>query len=152
MKTIFDAATHQALHERVGRLTPDSPRRWGRMTAHQAVCHLNDSFLLVLGGRTTDFRANSLFNRTVGRFLALSTPVPWPKGVRTSPEADQERGGTPPGVFADDVARLRELMDRFRDTGGKNLDPHIALGSLTSGEWGRWAYRHVNHHLSQFGV
>lgn len=152
MKTIFDAAIHESLRVRAGRLTPDSARQWGRMTPHQAVCHLNDSFLLVLGDRTTNFRANTLFNRTVARFLALSTPVPWPKGVRTSPEIDQERNGTPPGVFAGDVARLCDLMTRFRETGGRDLDPHVAFGPLTSGEWGRWGYRHVHHHLSQFGV
>jgi hypothetical protein len=152
MTTIFDAATYESLRERAGRLTPESPRQWGRMTPHQAVCHLNDSFLIVLGDRTTDFRANSLFNRTVARFLALSTPVPWPKGVPTSPEADQERKGTPPGAFDEDVAQLRDLMARFRETEGRSLDPHIAFGPLTSGEWGRWGYRHMNHHLSQFGV
>ena len=152
MKSIFHEAVHAELVARAGRLRPDSPRRWGRMNAHQAVCHLNDAFLIVLGERPTDFRADHWLNRTLGRFVALSTPVPWPRGLPTSPDADQEKSGTPPGEFESDRAALLTLMERFRETGGRDLPRHVALGSLSPGEWGRWGYRHVNHHLRQFGV
>src|ERR1700730_18570769 len=36
------------LVSRVARLTPESARHWGRMTSHQAVCHLRDSFRAVM--------------------------------------------------------------------------------------------------------
>lgn len=152
MKTLFRDRDHDDLVDRVRRLRADAPRRWGRMTAPQAVCHLADAFRIVLGERPTPFRADTLFNRTVGRLFALTLPVPWPRGVPTSPDADQEKGGTPPGAFDDDVADLLGCMDRFRSTGGRGLDPHLALGDLTPGEWGRWGYRHVDHHLRQFGA
>ena len=152
MKTIFRAADHAALEARLDRLRPASPRRWGRMSPQQAVCHLTDSFRIVLGDRETAFRADGLLNRTVGRVLALTLPVPWPKGLPTSPEADQEAAGTPPGAFDDDVAALRIWMARFREQGGRGLAPHVALGPLTPAEWGRWGYRHVDHHFRQFGA
>lgn len=152
VKNIFNDPDHRDLERRLDALRPDSPRRWGRMSPHQAVCHLNDAFEIVLGERPTDFRADSLLNRTVGRVVALSTPIPWPRGLPTSPEADQEKNGTPPGSFDDDVADLRASMARFRERGGRGLGPHVALGPLSPGEWGRWGWRHTNHHLRQFGV
>lgn len=152
MKSLFRDRDHDALVERIRRLRPDAPRRWGRMTAPQAVCHLNDAFLIVLGDRETAARADTLLNRTLGRLFALTLPVPWPKGVPTAPEADQEKEGTPPGDFGDDCRELVSLMERFRSLGGRGLDPHVALGDLTPAEWGRWGYRHVDHHLRQFGA
>jgi hypothetical protein len=152
MKSIFNERDARDLEARLGRMTPDCPRRWGRMDAHGAVCHLSDAFRVVMGGATSDFRADTLFNRTVGRLVALSLPVPWPKGLPTSPECDQERSGTAPAAFAADVAALQALMRRFRGTGGRDLPPHVALGPLSPGEWGRWGYRHMDHHLRQFGL
>ncbi len=152
MKTIFRDAEFAALERRLERLRPDASPRFGRMTPHQAVLHLTDAFKIILGERKTAARADTLFNRTVGRVFALTLPLPWPKGVPTAPEADQERAGTPPGDFGEDVSALREQMRRFRETGGRGLAPHIALGDLTAAEWGRWGYRHVDHHLRQFGA
>lgn len=152
MKTIFDDGLSRTLVARVRNLSPDASPRFGRMTPHQAVLHLTDSFRIVLGDRITEFRADSLFNRTVGRVFALTLPVPWPKGIPTSPEADQEQRGTPPGAFDADVEGLLAEMERFRATGGRGLAPHVALGDLTPGEWGRWGYRHMDHHLVQFGA
>jgi hypothetical protein len=152
LRSIFQDETHRDLERRLKALRPEAPARFGRMSAHEAVCHLTDAFLIVLGDRPTRFRADSWFNRTVGRVVALSTPVPWPRGIPTSPEADQERGGTPPGDFDEDRTELLRQMSRFRATGGRGLDPHVALGALTPAEWGRWGFRHLDHHLRQFGA
>ena len=43
-QTLADSAQRAALVARLHRLAPDSARRWGRMNAHQAICHLSDSF------------------------------------------------------------------------------------------------------------
>jgi hypothetical protein len=151
MKSILNERDRKALLERVGRVTPDSPRRWGRMSAHGMICHLFDSFAGVLGDRPIA-DVSTLAGRTVMRWIAVSTPMPWPKGVPTTPEADQERDGTPPGDFAADRARLLEISEDFV----RRLDPatmrHPLFGRMSAGEWGRWAYRHVDHHARQFGL
>lgn len=152
MKTILDPGVNADILRRIDALTPEAQRKWGRMSVGGMVCHLNDAFELVMGERETSLRS-TLFFRTVGRFAALSTPMPWPKGAPTSPEADQEQTGTPPGDFEADREKLRRLMERF--TAAANADrlaPHPLFGPLGRGEWGRWAYRHCDHHLRQFGV
>jgi uncharacterized protein DUF1569 len=151
MKTIFDEATCSTLMDRLTRLTPDHERLWGRMTSPQAVCHVSDALRASLGDTTHD-PVGGLLHRTVIRFVALSTPMQWPHGAKTLPAFDQEQGGTPPGAFEDDVAALSALIERFSASEGSGLSPHAAFGALSVGEWGRWGYRHMDHHLRQFGV
>ncbi len=86
------------------------------------------------------------------RFLALTLPLRWPKSVPTLPEVDQERGGTPPGEFRADVERLLAAMDDFIERLDEKSMEHPAFGRLSRGEWGRWGFRHVDHHLRQFGA
>ncbi|HVZ23611.1 MAG TPA: DUF1569 domain-containing protein [Vicinamibacterales bacterium] len=152
MQTLANSADRQSMLARLARLRPDSPRQWGRMSPHQAVCHLSDSFHGVMGLRPIS-PAESLLARTLLRFVALHTPVRWPPGVPTRPEVDQEIGGTAPGEFADDVRALAATVDRFaaqpRDF---TLHPHPAFGALTEREWMIWGCRHLDHHLRQFGA
>lgn len=153
MPSFFDPGARELLERRIAGLAPDAPRRWGRMSAHQAVCHLADSFGAVLGDVTlTRPDVPAVFGSAPARFVALTLPLPWPKGVATAPEMDQEQRGTPPGEYEADVARLRENMHRFARSGGRGLEPHIVFGPLGPGEWGRWGWRHVDHHLRQFGA
>ena len=119
------------------------------------VCHLTDAFRNLLGERPTA-RGGPLpgrLRRTALKWVALYAPVPWPRGLRTVPEADQERGGTPPGVFAEDVAALIAACDRFLAARAELARrPHFLFGRLSEGEWARWGYMHIDHHLRQFGL
>jgi hypothetical protein len=83
------------------------------------------------------------------RLMAFTLPLPWPKGVPTSPGVDAEKDGTRPAEFASDVADLKALVDRFAETDGA-LEPHYVWGAMSRGMWGRYAYRHLDHHLRQF--
>ena len=160
MKSLADPAVQEELLSRLRRVRPDTPRRWGRMSAPQMVCHLGDSFKGVMGLRGI-IPATTLLNRTLVRCIALHTPLPWPKGVPTRPEVDQEVGGTPPGEFERDVRDLEALIERFArpldsTRGGPRRDferqSHPIFGPLTEREWLRWGWRHADHHLRQFGV
>jgi hypothetical protein len=152
MATVLDGAARRRIEMRVRQLRPDSVRQWGRMTPHQAICHLNDSFKLALNERPVapidwPFRA-------VIRFIALDVPLPWAKGtIKTAPEAEQGRGGTPPVEFELDRGELLALMERFCSAAdGQYCPTHPIFGSMTARHWRRWAYLHMDHHLRQFGV
>ena len=151
MKTFLDPRDRAEVMGRITSIQPDTPRRWGRMTPNQAICHLTDAFSMCLGDRPVKERSN-LFTRTAMRFVGLSTPMPWPRGVKTTPEADQEKQGTPPTEFSTDLAALEKVAGEFVE----RLDPeamrHPIFGLLTEVEWGRWAYRHLDHHARQFGL
>jgi hypothetical protein len=148
MSTLADASVRAALRDRLVCLTPSASRQWGRMTPHQMVCHLTDAFRMADGSRTPK-QIDNIFTRNVVRFIALHTSLPWPKGVKTLPEADQEKAGTPPVEWQKDFEELVRIFDAFA---GRESHPHPLFGPLRESEWNVWAFRHVNHHLTQFGL
>jgi hypothetical protein len=133
---------------RVERLSPGASRLWGRMTAHQMVCHLTDGYRMA-AGRRTPTPIDNAFTRSVLRRIALHTSLPWPKGVKTTPEADQERGGTKPVDWGRDHAELLRTIAAFGPADGHR---HPIFGPLTAAEWNVWGFRHADHHLRQFGL
>lgn len=152
MRTVANPADTAALLHRLSQLTPASPRQWGRMSPHQAVCHLADSFRVITGERPAK-AVDTALSRTVFRFVALHTPLPWPRGVPTGEAVDQERGGSRPVEFARDAGELRRLIERFAATPRDFVfQPHPFFGPLSQREWLHWAWRHTDHHLRQFGV
>src|SRR5882672_11037216 len=110
--SLNDAASVEELLTRLGRLAPDSPRKWGKMTTHEMVCHLGDSFLAVLGERPASSKETWL-SRTVVKWVALHTSLPWPQGVPTRPEVDQKVGGTKPIEFERDRQKAVDLLQRL---------------------------------------
>jgi hypothetical protein len=139
------------LDRRLEVLAPDTSRRWGSMTSHEMLCHLSDSFRAVLGERAASTAPSSALQRQVIRFVALHTPLPWPKGVPTRPEVNPHEQGTRPVAFEADRERVRELLHRFARP-GTAYGAHPMFGALTRREWMRWGYRHVDHHFRQFGI
>lgn len=149
MSTLADPDVRAASRERIQRLDPNTGAKWGRMTAPQMVCHLNDSFRVAMGEKYAS-PATSLLQRTFIKWVALRTPVRWPPGVPTRPEIEQGRGGTPPGDWPDDCAELLRLIEAF--AASQTFGMHPAFGMMSTRDWLTWGYRHVDHHLRQFGV
>lgn len=122
------------------------------MSAHQMVCHLNDSLLLATGQRAVS-HAITLPSRTIIKWIALYLPLRWPPGILTRPEVDQEAGGTRPADFRADVARQEALMEELIARRGKlHGAVHPIFGGMSERAWLRWAYLHTDHHLRQFGA
>ncbi len=153
MKTLSDAAALAGILDRLDRLPPNAPAHWGRMSAHQMLCHLTDSFLACFGEKYAS-PATGLFERTVMKWAALYMPLPWPKDIATRPEIDQVAGGgTPPAAFDQDRQALVGATARFCDpTRDSTRDFHPIFGRMSRDEWMRWAWLHMDHHLRQFGV
>src|SRR4029079_19813377 len=103
MRTLRNKQNRDELHDRLQKLAPDSPRRWGKMSAHQMICHLTDSFKAGTGDKSVSLSGN-VFSRSIVKWLALYSPVPWPHGVPTRPELNQDIGGTKPLEFEKDRA------------------------------------------------
>lgn len=151
MKSLADPKTRLEIGSRIANVKPDSPRQWGRMTAHGMICHLADSFRGPMGDRFIS-PATGLFQRTVMKWGALYFPMPWPKELPTRPEVDQAQGGTKPADFTRDRAELIALMQRFVDPArDSSRDTHPIFGRMSRNQWLRWAYLHMDHHLRQFG-
>src|SRR5215470_14492403 len=145
MKSLLNPADKSELLTRLQSVSPTSTARWGKMSAHQMVCHLGDAFRLYMGLITPPPVAVP-YPRVLLKWTALWTPIPWPKGFKTAPEMDQEVEGTRPAVFEEDVRALYTLVDRFtrepRDFQWPQSHPHF--GKMTPTEWIRLAYLHTD--------
>jgi hypothetical protein len=148
-KTLDDPASRQSINARISKLNPDSPRRWGKMSSHQMLCHLADSYRGVIGEREVSPRKMPI-PRPLLRWLILNAP--WPKNAPTRPEVDQLVSGTALTEFEADRVGLLDAIDRFCAAPDSLRTRHPILGNLDHKDWMRWGYLHADHHLRQFGV
>lgn len=151
MKNMFDVSTAGEIKDRVARLRPESERQWGKMTAAQAMAHCARSVEWAVGD-TRPSRAG-LGLRIMGRMvkpMALGNDAPFRRNSPTAKElvVDDECN------LAIERDRLCQLIDRFVAGGSKGCTthPHTFFGPLTPEEWATLMYKHLDHHLRQFGV
>lgn len=87
------------------------------------------------------------------KWVALRTPLKWPKGVKTMAEVEQGVGGTCPSEFQLDRDELLTIIDDFctRDCAAFAAG-HPIFGPMKHNDWMRWGYLHADHHLRQFGM
>jgi Protein of unknown function (DUF1569) len=150
MKNLFEAASVKEVKQRISLLRPDSERLWGKMSAPQAVAHCSAGMELALG----DITPPRIFvGRLIGwivKPLALRDDEPLRRNSPTMKELvvrDERDLGL-------ERERLLELIDRFAAAGpaGCTKHPHSFFGRLTPQEWAILTYKHLDHHLRQFGV
>lgn len=138
--------------ERLLALQPSKQPLWGRMSAHQMLCHVADAFRVAEGSKPASSVAN-WFTRHVVRRLALQTPLRPPRGIRGPKEVDQLQDGTSPTVFEGDRAETLRLIERFRRLPPTHaFGEHPMFGPMTHDEWLIFHAKHLDHHLRQFGV
>ena len=94
MRTIAEDQTLSSLVERLSRLLPDTPRRWGTLKAAEMLCHLGDAHESVLGTRIPPGPPASGVSRPFLKWIVLYVPVPWPKGAKTRPGVDPRIQGS----------------------------------------------------------
>jgi hypothetical protein len=152
MKTLANPKDKAQIVGRLQLIDPTCPPRWGKMSAHQMICHLSDVFRSSMGERKAS-RAADWIPRLPLRCLALWLPFPWPPGFPARPEWDQRLGGTGPSEFEADLAELHRLLERFTQQPSTfEWCEHAIFGHLSDAEWQRLGYRHMDHHLRQFGA
>ncbi|HEX4808371.1 MAG TPA: DUF1569 domain-containing protein [Bryobacteraceae bacterium] len=150
MRSLFEAGAVEQIKERLARLQPDCQREWGTMTAAQAIAHCAAGMEWAVGERIPP---RMLLGRIMGwvmKPIVLGNERPMRPGSPTSRDLvvrDQRDLGT-------ERERLGGLIDRFVAAGPKGctVHPHSFFGRLTPEEWAELTYKHLDHHLRQFGV
>ncbi len=141
-----------AIIRRFDYLTPSTPPQWGVMSSTQMLQHLVLAFRMSIGEYPVAEAPSREHDSPLRRFLALTLPVQWPKGIVTIPETDVTVLQPPSTDFAHERADLITLIHRFAEIPTADLRPtHPLMGPLTRSQWMRWGFRHTDHHLRQFG-
>ena len=150
MKTLWNPQSRSALSARINRLTPQTPPLWGRMNADEMVAHVTRGMRMGLGEIETHTR------KTILRFWPFKHVfvycLSFPKGKAKAPRELVTRGTTV-GEWSASVAALQATLDRFATLEPRAKWPaHPVFGPLTGRAWGALGWRHLDHHLRQFGV
>jgi Protein of unknown function (DUF1569) len=150
MKNLFEPARAKEVKERIALLGPGSERLWGTMNAPQAVAHCSGGLELALGDKIPP-------RMFVGRLFGW---IVKPLALRND-EPMRRNSPTVKGLVVQDERDLRTererllgLIDRFVAAGPEGCTklPHSFFGRLTPEEWSILMYKHLDHHLRQFGV
>ena len=122
--------------------------RAGRLDAPGMVCHVADQLRVALGDLETRPTPMFLRHRWLRQILVFW--LPWPRG--RTPTA-REMLSSRPESWDQDVVAACALIDRFAERSPvAQWPPHPAFGPLSGREWGRLSAKHLDHHLTQFGV
>jgi len=149
MENLFAPSERQQLLDRLGKLQAGASRQWGKMDPAQMLAHCTAALEVGTGDRVLPHR---LIGRIVSPFVkkSLLGEKPFPKNSPTDPEFVV----IDPRDFAKEKARLTTVVNRFCDAGPSAADGrmHSFFGRLKGDEWGRMMWKHLDHHLQQFGV
>jgi len=149
MQSLFNPSDRDAILHRIEALQPSAMRQWGTMTAAQALCHCTVAVEFCTGDRP-------MKQKLIGKLLAwlvapslLRTEKPMGKNAPTDPTlviADERD-------LAAEQARLRTAIWTMADRGAAaaGTATHPFFGKLTCDEWGILMFKHIDHHLRQFG-
>ena len=144
------ASDNAALRARIQKLRPDSARQWGKMTAGQMVVHCTDQLRVSRGEKAVPSTRIPGFIKPLVKWWLVSRMKAFKPGMRTLKELDSEAGMPPPTTFEADRALLVGLLER--DKYGPQGVEHPVFGHMTAQEFGEITWKHLDHHLRQFGV
>jgi hypothetical protein len=149
MPTLWDPAARQTLAGRAARLGADTTPLWGKFTAPKMMAHLVQALRMATGELPTEPRQGPPAMRMFPLKQLIIYVLPIPKGVPTAPELLSRV----PQSWNGEVDEFRAVLDRFAAKPKDGPWPdHPAFGAMHAKSWGVLAWRHVDHHLRQFGV
>ncbi len=150
MKNIFTKEITKEVIERIEKLTMNSQPNWGKMSVSQMLAHCSVTYEMVY----TDKHAKpNSFTRFMLKLFVKKIVVsekPYAKNGRTAPQfliVDEKDFETEKKRLVDYIKKTQELGTTYFE--GK--ESH-SFGKLSSIEWNNSFYKHLNHHLEQFGV
>ena len=148
MRSIWRESNRRELVTRLGRLSSESPARWGKFNCPAMLAHVNDALRMPLGEVTAEPKKVPI------RFFPLKQlfiyALPFPKGVPTAPVLLTRCASA---VFQDEVRTFDQLLQRLGERSEQTTwPPHPVFGSMSRRDWGVLGYRHIDHHFTQFGA
>ena len=148
MKTLFDDEARGALLARLERVSAESRPRWGKMSAEQMLSHLVEAMRMALGEFQT--RPKKMLTRLPPFRQLFVYWLPWPKGA---PTARELLPASNPRSVEEGKREIMRLVTQLAGYSSKTQWPdHPAFGKLTARGWGVLGWRHIDHHLRQFGA
>ena len=150
MKSLWHETVRDEMLARIARLTPETRPVWGRMSCSEMLAHVLAGMRMGSGELPTRLRKTFLrwwpLNELLVRF------VPFPRGAKAPREIVVTTGSDVDWTAT--VGALNASIHSFETRDAKTFawPVHPVFGKISAGAWGRLAYKHMDHHLRQFGV
>ena len=140
----------RALAERLQKVTPETRAQWGSLDAPKMMGHLRDSLDAGLGKLQVARHGPAAFRRFPLKHLAIYV-VPMPKSAKAAPELLARGVGDSPLDFEEERRQLLAGMERMAAMPKGSGPEHFLFGSMSYDQWNRLNWKHIDHHLRQFG-
>lgn len=150
MKNLYEPSTAREVKERMARLQPESVRQWGKMTPAQALAHCSGAVEWAVG----DTVGPKMFFGRVAGLLVKPMLLGDDKPMRRNSPTAKTLVISDERELESEKLKLTRLIERFA-TGGPErctTNPHCFFGRMKPQEWAILMYKHLDHHLRQFGV
>lgn len=149
MKNLFERESADEIVSRIGKLQPASQRHWGKMHVAQMMAHCSAAIDMASGRLNMP---RMLVGRLLGPFFKpiYTNEKPFGKNSPTAKDlvcSDQRD-------FVREQEQLRAKVRQFHEGGEEKCTrhPHPFFGPLSPQQWSRGMYKHLDHHLRQFGA
>lgn len=148
--SVFTPQTNVELIARLGQLTPETQPQWGKMNVAQMMAHCSVGYDIAYGKIPVKF--NWFVRQMLGLFVkpVVVGNKPYKKNTQTAPVfvIDDERD------FATEKQRLIDNIHKVEASGADYFDgkESPSFGKLSVQEWSNQFWKHLDHHLTQFGV
>lgn len=147
MESLFDTAAYTQILDRLDKLEEGMTPLWGKMSVGQMAWHCQVPLRLGIKNKLSKKKPNPLIKLLFKK--SMYSDKPWRKNLPTSPLAKAES----PKELKAELPELRNLVKEFHSLKDrKEWNPHPLFGAFTPQQWGQMQYKHLDHHLSQFGV
>ena len=150
LPNIFTKAVADKVIERINKLKPDTQPHWGKMNVGQMLAHCNVAYEMLYENKHP--KPNAIM-RFMIKLMAKETVVgekPYKKNTRTAPAFIM----TGSKDFDAEKQRLIDYINRTQALGENHFDnkDSFSFSNLSISEWNNMFYKHLDHHLTQFGV
>ncbi|MCW5515864.1 DUF1569 domain-containing protein [Muriicola sp. Z0-33] len=150
MKNVFDAQDTAATIARINNLSPDTQPLWGKMRVAEMLAHCNVAYEMVFTDKHPKPKGFKKFLIKLFAKKIVVGPQPYKRNIRTAPEflISDERD------FNTEKKRLIAYLEKTQQLGASHFEgkESHAFGKLSVKEWNILFYKHLDHHLGQFGV
>jgi hypothetical protein len=148
---IFSEEATAAMVARIQKLTPETQPQWGKMNVSQMLAHCCVTYQYVYEPQKFK-KPNFLLAWVLKKFVkdGVCNEVPYKKNTGTAPDFIIKDNRD----FNTEKQRLISFIIKAQKDGTSFFDGREShsFGKLTLQEWNNMFYKHLDHHLTQFGV
>lgn len=150
LPNIFTEKVVNETIDRINSLKANNVALWGTMNTGQMLAHCNVMYEMVY----TDIhkKPNTFMKIIFKAFIKkiVVSELPYKKNSKTAPAFIIKQ----PKDFELEKERLIEFLKKTQHLGENffNQSESLNFGKLSKEEWNNMFYKHLDHHLNQFGV